>query len=87
MKTLAYFDSSHDMPEEVIAAAGFIPYKIFGDVHASNAPADQYLQPFFCPAARSFMTQALARSASGRASSWPRGATQPTGITMSGSAT
>ena len=62
MKTLAYFDSSHDMPEEVIAAAGFIPYKIFGDVHASNAPADQYLQPFFCPAARSFMTQALAHS-------------------------
>jgi benzoyl-CoA reductase/2-hydroxyglutaryl-CoA dehydratase subunit BcrC/BadD/HgdB len=62
MKTIAYFDSSHDMPEEVIAAAGFVPRKIFGDVHASTAPADQYLQPFFCPAARSFMTEALARS-------------------------
>ena len=62
MKTIAYFDSSHDMPEEVIAAAGFIPRKIFGDVHASNAPADRYLQPFFCPAARSFLTEALARS-------------------------
>jgi benzoyl-CoA reductase/2-hydroxyglutaryl-CoA dehydratase subunit BcrC/BadD/HgdB len=62
MRTIAYFDSSHDMPEEIIAAAGFVPYKIMGDVHASNAPADQYLQPFFCPAARSFLTEALANS-------------------------
>ena len=59
MKTIAYFDSSHDMPEEIIMAAGFFPYKIFGDVHESNAPADQYLQAFFCPAARSFLTEAL----------------------------
>lgn len=51
------------MPEEIIMAAGFVPYKIFGDVHTSNAPADQYLQAFFCPAARSFLTEALARSA------------------------
>ena len=62
MKTIAYFDSSHDMPEEVIAAAGYVPRKIFGDVHTPTIPADQYLQPFFCPAARSFMTEALARS-------------------------
>lgn len=62
MKTIAYFDSSHDMPEEVIAAAGFIPRKIFGDVHTPTTAADQYLQPFFCPAARSFLTEALARS-------------------------
>lgn len=62
MKTIAYFDASHDMPEEILAAAGFVPYKIFGDVHKSNAPADQYLQAFFCPAARSFLTEALARS-------------------------
>ncbi len=62
MKTIAYFDSSHDMPEEIIMAAGFVPFKIFGDVHKSNAPADQYLQAFFCPAARSFLTEALTRS-------------------------
>ena len=62
MDTIAYFDSSHDMPEEVISAAGFVPMKIMGDVHASNDPADQYLQKFFCPAARSFLTQALAQS-------------------------
>lgn len=50
------------MPEEVISAAGFTPMKIMGDVHASNDPADQYLQKFFCPAARSFLTEALAQS-------------------------
>ncbi len=59
MKTIAYFEASHDMPEEIISAAGFVPYKIFGNVHVSNDPADQYLQPFFCPAARSAMTEAL----------------------------
>ncbi|MBN2159018.1 MAG: 2-hydroxyacyl-CoA dehydratase [Spirochaetes bacterium] len=62
MKTIAYFDASHDFPEEILMAAGFVPYKIFGDVHKSNEPADRYLQAFFCPAARSFLTEALARS-------------------------
>jgi benzoyl-CoA reductase/2-hydroxyglutaryl-CoA dehydratase subunit BcrC/BadD/HgdB len=59
---LAYFDSSHDLPEELIMAAGLVPYKILGDVHVSNEPADQYLSNFFCPAARSFLTDALAHS-------------------------
>jgi benzoyl-CoA reductase/2-hydroxyglutaryl-CoA dehydratase subunit BcrC/BadD/HgdB len=59
---LAYFDSSHDLPEEIIMAAGFTPYKILGDVHIPNDPADQYLPNFFCPAARSFLTEALAKS-------------------------
>ncbi|PKL37840.1 MAG: hypothetical protein CVV44_16030 [Spirochaetae bacterium HGW-Spirochaetae-1] len=62
MKKLAYFDSSHDMPEEIIRAAGFTPYKILGDVRTSNDPADQYLAKFFCPAARSWLTEALAHS-------------------------
>ena len=62
METLAYFEASHDMPEEILSAAGFIPYKIFGNVHASNDPADRYLQPFFCPAARSALTEALTLS-------------------------
>lgn len=62
MELIAYFDSSHDMPEEVIAAAGFVPYKILGDVHVPNDPADRYLSAFFCPAARSFLTEALAKA-------------------------
>jgi len=62
MKKIAYFDATHDLPEEIIMAAGFLPYKILGDVHTSNEPADRYLQAFFCPAARSFLTEAMARS-------------------------
>ena len=62
METIAYFEASHDLPEEIISAAGFLPSKIFGNVHMPNDPADQYLQPFFCPAARSALTEALALS-------------------------
>lgn len=36
MKKLAYFDTSHEMPLEIIMAAGFVPYQIMGDVHKSN---------------------------------------------------
>ncbi|TFG17177.1 MAG: 2-hydroxyacyl-CoA dehydratase [Promethearchaeota archaeon] len=59
---IAIFDSSHDAPEEIIMAAGKIPYKILGDVHTSTTPADQYLFETFCPAARSFLTEALSSS-------------------------
>jgi benzoyl-CoA reductase/2-hydroxyglutaryl-CoA dehydratase subunit BcrC/BadD/HgdB len=62
MQKLAYFDSAHDTPEEIITAAGLLPYKIVGDVHISNEPADQYLANFFCPQARSFLTEALGHS-------------------------
>jgi benzoyl-CoA reductase/2-hydroxyglutaryl-CoA dehydratase subunit BcrC/BadD/HgdB len=62
MKKLAYFDTSHEMPLEIVMAAGFTPYKIMGDVHKSNDPADKYLSSFFCPAARSWLTEALAHS-------------------------
>ncbi len=62
VKKFAYFDASHDFPEEVVMAAGLTPYKILGDVHVPNDPADQYLQNFLCPAARSMLTEALARS-------------------------
>ena len=62
MKRIAYFDSSHDMPTELITAAGFLPYKILGDVHAGTDAADLYLAKFFCPAARSWLTEALASS-------------------------
>ena len=45
-KKLAYFDASHECPEEILDAAGFTPFKILGDVHKSNDPADQYLNNF-----------------------------------------
>jgi benzoyl-CoA reductase/2-hydroxyglutaryl-CoA dehydratase subunit BcrC/BadD/HgdB len=62
MKKLAYFDTAHEMPLEIVMAAGFTPYKILGDVHQSNDPADKYLSSFFCPAARSWLTEALTHS-------------------------
>jgi benzoyl-CoA reductase/2-hydroxyglutaryl-CoA dehydratase subunit BcrC/BadD/HgdB len=57
--TIAYFDASHDLPEEIVMAAGMTPYKILGDVNTPNDLADQYLAQFFCPQARSFLTEAL----------------------------
>lgn len=60
MDTIGYFDSSHDLPEEIVMAAGLHPYKILGNVQVPNDPADQYLQNFMCPAARSVLTEALA---------------------------
>lgn len=62
MKKLAYVDTSHEMPLEIIMSAGFIPYKIMGDVHKSNDPADKYLSNFFCGAAKSWLTEALAHA-------------------------
>lgn len=62
MTTIAYFDTSHDMPEEIISAAGFIPIKIIGNVHIPNDAADKYLPNFFCPAAKSWLTEALKSS-------------------------
>ena len=59
---IAYFDSSHDLAEEIVMAAGKIPYKILGDVHTPNDPADKYLFETFCPAARSMLTEALSSS-------------------------
>ena len=56
---IAYFDASHDFPEEIVMAAGYTPVKLTGDVHAPNEPADQYLFQTFCPLARSILTQAL----------------------------
>ena len=65
MKKLAYFDTSHEMPLEIIMAAGFTPYKILGDVHQSNDPADKHLSNFFCGAAKSWLTEALAHASNG----------------------
>lgn len=59
MEKIAYFESSHEFPEEIVMAAGMTPYKIMGNVHKVNDPADQYVQNFICPAARSMLTETL----------------------------
>lgn len=59
--TFAYFDSGHEFPEEIAMAAGFTPYKVLGDVHASTGPGDRYVPAFVCPFSRSALTEGIAR--------------------------
>lgn len=59
MKKFAYFDSTHEFPEEIIIAAQMIPYKILGKDDFTTDLADQYVPPFICANARSFLHQAL----------------------------
>lgn len=58
---IAYFDSSHDCPEEIIMAAGFTPYKILGKVECNSihSKAENFLSPLLCPAAKSMLSEAL----------------------------
>jgi benzoyl-CoA reductase/2-hydroxyglutaryl-CoA dehydratase subunit BcrC/BadD/HgdB len=62
MEIFAYFDTGHEFPEEIVMAAGFTPYKILGDVHEPNDPADLYLFNYLCPFSRSALTEGLAHS-------------------------
>lgn len=62
MKIFAYYDTGHEFAEEIIMAAGLTPYKILGDVHVPNDPADRYVHNYICPFSRSCLTEGLARS-------------------------
>lgn len=62
MRLFAYYDTGHEFPEEIVMAAGFTPYKILGDVHVSNDPADRYVHNYICPFSRSCLTEGMARS-------------------------
>jgi len=62
MEKFAYFDTGHEFPEEIVMAAGFTPYKILGDVHEPNDPADLYVMNYICPFSRSALTEGLAHS-------------------------
>ncbi|MBD3350844.1 MAG: hypothetical protein GF364_05095 [Candidatus Lokiarchaeota archaeon] len=59
---IAYFESSHDFPEEVVIAAKMTPYKILGEVRKPSETADQYLFKTFCPLARSILEEAFDES-------------------------
>jgi benzoyl-CoA reductase/2-hydroxyglutaryl-CoA dehydratase subunit BcrC/BadD/HgdB len=62
MKRFAYYDTGHEFPEEIVMAAGFTPYKILGDVHAPNDPADRYVHNYICPFSRSCLTEGMTKS-------------------------
>ena len=62
MTLFAYYDTGHEFSEEIVMAAGFTPYKILGNVHRSNDPADRYVHNYICPFSRSCLTEGMARS-------------------------
>src|SRR3569833_455455 len=37
------------VPEELVIAAGFLPYRLSGDPHAARGAIEQYVQPFAAP--------------------------------------
>jgi len=62
MERFAYYDTGHEFPEEIVMAAGFIPYKILGDVHELTDPADRYVHNYICPFSRSALTEGMMHS-------------------------
>ena len=50
---------SNDVPEEMILASGFFPFRISGDPWGGTVEADKYTEPFYNPAVRSIFNMLL----------------------------
>jgi benzoyl-CoA reductase/2-hydroxyglutaryl-CoA dehydratase subunit BcrC/BadD/HgdB len=50
---------SDDVPEEIIRAAGFFPFRISGDPRGGTEVADRYTEPFYDPSVRSTLNMLL----------------------------
>jgi benzoyl-CoA reductase/2-hydroxyglutaryl-CoA dehydratase subunit BcrC/BadD/HgdB len=50
---------SDDVPEEMIRAAGFFPFRISGDPWGGTEEADRYTEPFYDPSVRSILNMLL----------------------------
>lgn len=59
MKKIAIFDSGVETPEEIILAAGFIPYRLFGDPTIQVDKANEHIPPTHCLWTRNLLEQAL----------------------------
>jgi len=59
MKKIAIFDSGIETPEEIIIAAGYIPYKLFGDPTIGIDRANEHIPPNHCVWARNLLEQAI----------------------------
>ena len=51
---------SNDVPEEMILAAGFFPFRVSGDPWSGTEEADKYTEPFYDPTVRSMFNMLLA---------------------------
>ena len=59
MKKIAIFDSGVETPEEIIMAAGFTPYRLFGDPTIDPEKANEHIPPTHCIWTRNLLEQAL----------------------------
>jgi len=59
MKKIAIFDSGVETPEEIIMAAGFTPYRLFGDPTLQVDKANEHIPPTHCLWTRNLLEQAL----------------------------
>jgi benzoyl-CoA reductase/2-hydroxyglutaryl-CoA dehydratase subunit BcrC/BadD/HgdB len=50
---------SDEVPEEMIRAAGFFPFRISGDPWGGTEEADRYTEPFYDPSVRSMLNMLL----------------------------
>jgi benzoyl-CoA reductase/2-hydroxyglutaryl-CoA dehydratase subunit BcrC/BadD/HgdB len=61
MKKIGIFDSGVETPEEIIMAAGFTPYRLFGDPTLEPAKANEHIPPTHCLWSRNLLELALTR--------------------------
>jgi benzoyl-CoA reductase/2-hydroxyglutaryl-CoA dehydratase subunit BcrC/BadD/HgdB len=59
MKKIAIFDSGVETPEEIILAAGFTPYRLFGDPTLEVEKANEHIPPTHCIWTRNLLEQAI----------------------------
>ena len=59
MKKLGIFDAGVETPEEIILAAGLIPYRLFGDSNLELEKANEHIPPTHCLWTRNLLEQAL----------------------------
>ena len=58
MKKIGIFDSGVETPEEIILAAGLIPYRLFGDPSIEPYKANEHIPPTHCIWTRNLLEQA-----------------------------
>ncbi|MHA2289164.1 MAG: 2-hydroxyacyl-CoA dehydratase family protein [Promethearchaeota archaeon] len=56
---IAIFDSGVDTPEEIIMAAGFVPFRLFGDPSIEPDKANEHIPPTHCVWTRNLLELAI----------------------------
>ena len=59
MKKIGIFDSGVETPEEIIMAAGFVPYRFFGDPTIEINKANEHIPPTHCIWTKNLLEQAI----------------------------